>query len=548
MAAPRGEGQWALGYREPLNKSERMKRDDDGLNVRARIENIYSKEGFRSIWPDDLRGRFRWWGIYTQRRQGIPGGRTANAEPHELEDEFFMMRIRTAGGSLTSEQLRTIAWVSERFGRDVADVTDRQNIQLHWIRIEDVPRILEAIEGVGLTTCEACGDVPRTFIGCALAGVDREEILDGTPALVATHMRYVGDPAFSNLPRKFKTSISGCAQQCAQHEINDVAFVGVHRDGGVGFDLWVGGGLGPNPHFGKRLGTFVEPDQVSEVWAGVVSVFRDYGYRRARNHARLKFLMADWGPERFREVLEKEYLGFSLPDSEAPPPSPHSQRDHIGVHEQKDGRTYVGFAPRAGRIYGHQLREVARLADEFGSGRINLTTQQKVVIRDVAPERVDELVSTLEAHDLQVRPSVFRRSTMACTGIEFCKLAIVETKQRADWLYRELEERLPDFDEPIRINVNGCPNSCARFQVADIGLMGSLATATDGTKVDAYQVHLGGHLGEDHRFGRKVKRLKVPASELANYVERLLRRFLATRRPGEAFHLWAARAPEDWLQ
>ncbi len=491
-----GEGQWALGYTEPLNKNERMKRDAPPLEVRDRIDNIYSKQGFRSIWPDDLRGRFRWWGIYTQRRQGVPGGRTAAAEPHELEDEFFMMRIRLAGGQLTSEQLRTIAWVSERFGRDVADVTDRQNIQLHWIRIEDVPRIFQAIEGVGLTTCEACGDSPRTMIGCPLAGVDADELFDATPALIATHQRFVGDPEFQNLPRKFKTSISGCAQQCAQHEINDVAFVGVRRDDGAGpstgYDLWAGGGLGPNPHFGKRLSAFVEMDQVPDVWAGIAGLFRDYGYRRARNHARLKFLMADWGPER--------------------------------------------------------VREVAHLADGFGTGLIRLTTQQKVVITNVEPTAADDLVAALDEHDLRVAPSVFRRQTMACTGIEFCKLAIVETKHRADWLYRELEERLPDFDEPIRINLNGCPNSCARFQVADIGLMGSLITASDGTKVDGYQVSLGGHLGDDHRFGRKVKRLKVPASELANYVERLLRRYLATRSDSEPFHVWAARAPEDWLQ
>ncbi|HYR63175.1 MAG TPA: nitrite/sulfite reductase [Actinomycetota bacterium] len=547
-----GEGQWALGYTEPLNKNERMKRDAPPLEVRDRIDNIYSKQGFRSIWPDDLRGRFRWWGIYTQRRQGVPGGRTAAAEPHELEDEFFMMRIRLAGGQLTSEQLRTIAWVSERFGRDVADVTDRQNIQLHWIRIEDVPRIFQAIEGVGLTTCEACGDSPRTMIGCPLAGVDADELFDATPALIATHQRFVGDPEFQNLPRKFKTSISGCAQQCAQHEINDVAFVGVRRDDGAGpstgYDLWAGGGLGPNPHFGKRLSAFVEMDQVPDVWAGIAGLFRDYGYRRARNHARLKFLMADWGPERVREVLEKEYLGYALPDSDPPQPTTTAQRDHVGVHPQRDGRLYVGFAPRAGRIYGHQLREVAHLADGFGTGLIRLTTQQKVVITNVEPTAADDLVAALDEHDLRVAPSVFRRQTMACTGIEFCKLAIVETKHRADWLYRELEERLPDFDEPIRINLNGCPNSCARFQVADIGLMGSLITASDGTKVDGYQVSLGGHLGDDHRFGRKVKRLKVPASELANYVERLLRRYLATRSDSEPFHVWAARAPEDWLQ
>jgi sulfite reductase (ferredoxin) len=541
-------GQWAMGDREPRSPAEQFKREDDGLNVRERIISTYSKEGFRSIWPADLRSRFRWWGLYTQRKQGMPGGATASAEPHELEDEFFMMRIRIAGGQLSSEQLRTIAWVSERFGRDVADVTDRQNVQLHWLRIEDVPRIWEAIEGVGLTTCEACGDTPRNFLGCPLAGVDGDEILDASPWLFETHKRYVGDPAFSNLPRKYKTSISGCVQQCGQHEINDCSFVGTRQDGRVGFDLWVGGGLGPNPKLARRLGVFVLPDQVPDVWAGVTGVFRDYGYRRARNHARLKFLMADWGPERFRQVLEKEYLGFALPDGAPPPPSTTAQRDHVGVHPQRDGLRYVGFAPRAGRIFGHQLRQVADLADRFGSGRIRATTQQKLVILDVSPERVDELVTILDDHDLRVNPSVFRQGTMACTGIEFCKLAIVETKQRADWLYRELEERLPGFDEPIRINLNGCPNSCARFQVADIGLMGSLTTKPDGTKVDAYQVHLGGHLGDESRLGRKVKGLKVPAADLARYVERLLRRYLSTRQEGERFHQWAVRAEEGWLK
>ena len=543
-----GQGQWALGYTTPLNKPEQTKRDDDGLNVRRRILDEYSKKGFKSIWPDDLRSRFRWWGLYTQRRPGVPGGRTGAVEPHELEDEFFMMRIRIPGGRMTSDQLRAIAWVSERFGRDVADVTDRQNVQLHWIRIEDVPRIWEAIEAAGLTTCEACGDTPRNFLGCPLAGVDKDEILDATPVLLDTHRRYIGDPAFSNLPRKYKTSMAGCVHQCAQHEINDLSFVGVRNDGRVGFDVWAGGGLGPNPKFAQRLGAFVEPDRVPEVWHGVTSLFRDYGYRRARNHSRLKFLMADWGPEKFRDVLEKEFLHAPLADGEPPPPSPTSQRDHIGVFEQKDGNMYVGFAPRAGRIFGHQLRHIADLADRFGDSRIVASTQQKLALLGIPHGRADELVNALEDHDLRVHPSVFRRGTMACTGIEFCKLAIVETKQRADWLYRELEERLPDFDEPINININGCPNSCARFQIADIGLMGSLVSRPDGTRIDGFQVHLGGHLGDGHRMGRKVRGIKVPAYELADYVERLLRTFMSTRAESEPFHVWAARAEDAWLK
>jgi sulfite reductase (ferredoxin) len=549
VAREPGMGQWAFGYREPLNKSEQIKRDDDGLNVRARIEDVYSKHGFDSIASDDLRTRFRWWGLYTQRRQGVPGGRTAAVEPHELEDEFFMLRIRIPGGLLSSDQLRAIAWCSERFGRDIADVTDRQNVQLHWIRIEDVPRIWEALETAGLSTCEACGDTPRNIIGCPLAGVDRNEIIDATSVMLDVHRRHVGDPGFSNLPRKYKTSVSGCAQQCAQHEINDVSFVGVMGPAGQpGFDLWVGGGLGPNPKFARRLGAFVPPDRVAETWAGVTSVFRDYGYRRGRNHSRLKFLMADWGPERFRDVLEKEYLASPLEDGDAPPAPATEHGDHVGVHEQKDGRFYVGVAPRAGRVFGHQLRQIADLAQQFGSGLVATTTQQKLVVRDVPEDHRDALVAALESLDLRAGPSAFRRGTMACTGIEFCKLAIVETKQRADWLYRELEERLPDFDEPIRINLNGCPNSCARFQVADIGLMGCLMAKKNGTKIDGFLVHVGGHLVGDHSFGTKVRGLKVPANELADYLERILRNYTRSRVEGERFHDWAKRAGPELLR
>jgi sulfite reductase (ferredoxin) len=542
----RGEGQWGLGYFEPLNPAERAKRDDDGLHVRALIESTYAKRGFRTIDKTDLRSRFRWWGLYTQRRQGIPGGATATAEPHELEYEFFMMRIRIPGGQLTSDQVRAIAWASERFGRDVADVTDRQNIQLHWIRIEDVPRIWQRIESVGLSTQEACGDTPRVMIGCPLAGVDARELIDATPYLMQTEGRYVGDLRFSNLPRKYKTSISGCRQQCAHHEVNDVAFVGVERGNEVGFDLWVGGGLSTSPHFAKRLGAFVEPTLVPDVWAAVTGVFRDFGYRRARNHARLKFLVADWGPDRFRTEVEK-YLGHPLADGPPPPPSPTAQRDHVGVFPQKDGLRYVGFAPKAGRVPGHQLRRIANLAEEFGSGRLRTTTQQKMVILDVPPDRVDDLVQALEEQDLAVRPSPFRKGLMACTGIEFCKLAITETKGRAMWLARELEERFPRFDQEIRIHVNGCPNSCARFQVADIGLMGAVLPRPDGTKSEAFLVHLGGGLGDAPAFGRKAKGVRIFADEAADYVEALLKRYRSQRRGSETFHDFVGSLSEEEL-
>jgi sulfite reductase (ferredoxin) len=544
----RGQGQWALGYREPLNPNERMKKDSDGLEVRQRIIDIYSKAGFDSIDPGDLRGRMRWFGLYTQRAQGIPGGKTAVLEPEELEDRYFMLRVRIDGGQLTSDQLRAIAGISTDFGRDVADVTDRQNVQLHWIRIEDVPAIWERLEAVGLGTTEACGDTPRVMLGCPLAGILADEVLDATGVLAETVEKYVGDPAFSNLPRKWKTSMSGCVDHCTGHEINDVSFVGVRTDAGeVGYDLWIGGGLSTNPKFAQRIGVFVRPDQVTEVWAAATSIFRDYGYRRQRNHARMKFLMADWGPEKFRQVLQDEYLHAALPDGPAAAPPAHDERDHVGVSKQKDGRNAVGFALRTGRIGGTLLATVAGLADEFGAGRIRTTAQQKLVILDVPDEAVEELVTRLAEHDLLVRPSVFRRGTMACTGLEFCKLAIVETKGHAQDLYTELEKRLPDFDEPISINVNGCPNSCARFQTADIGFKGSMVKDESGEMVEGFQVHLGGHFGVEAAFGRKLRGHKVTKQETADYCERVLRTYQQQRQPGERFAAYVARADEAWL-
>jgi sulfite reductase (ferredoxin) len=548
----RGEGQWALGYREPLNKNEENKRNDDGLNVRQRILDIYSKHGFDSIDPADLRGRFRWYGLYTQRRPGIDGGKTAVLEPEELDDRYFMLRIRIDGGQLDRRQLATIADISRRYARGTADVTDRQNIQLHWIEIESVPAIWDALESVGLSTTEACGDTPRVILGCPLAGLDSDEIIDATPEIAAIGEQYIGDSAFSNLPRKFKSSISGCAAQCAIHEINDIAFVGVLNEAGeAGYDLWVGGGLSTNPMIGRRLGAFVRPGQVPEVWAGVTGLFRDYGYRRLRHRARIKFLVADWGPEKFREVLEKEYLGYALPDGPAPAAPRHGIRDHVGVHKQRDGNYYVGFAPTVGRLSADMLDVIAGLADRYGSGRVRTTTEQKMVILDVPQDRTDDLVKELDRAGLPARPSAFRRHTMACTGIEFCKLAIVETKVRAADLITELERRLPGFETPVTINVNGCPNSCARIQTADIGLKGSLVTGPDGTQVEGFQVHLGGSLnggdGSGSGFGRKLRGLKTTAEELPNYVERVLRRFDAAREPGESFAAWTVRATESEL-
>lgn len=544
----RAEGQWAFGYTEPLNKNEQSKKDDDPLNVRDRILYTYSKRGFDSIDPADLRGRFRWMGLYTQRKPGIDGGRTGSMEEEELDDRYFMLRVRSDGKLLSADAVRTLGRIGVDFARDTADVTDRENIQYHWIEIESVPEIWERLEAVGLHSLEACGDSPRPFLGSPVAGVAKDEIIDGTSALQEIERRFIGNKDFSNFPRKFKTALTGHPSHDVSPETNDVSFVGtVHPELGPGFDVWVGGGLSTNPMLAQKLGVWIPLDEVPDVWSGVAGIFRDYGYRRLRSRARLKFLVADWGVEKFREVLENEYLGKKL-ETLASPDSPVGQRDHIGVHEQKDGKFYVGIAPTAGRVSGTLLVQLADLIEEFGVAGARLTPYQKLVLIGVDGDVVDALLDRLDAIGLSARPSAWRRNTMACTGIEFCKLAIVDTKNRASDLVDELERRFPDLDTPITINVNGCPNACARTQVADFGLKGQLVVDEHGEQVEGFQVHLGGAVGLRANFGRKLRAHKVTSAGLDDYVSTVVRNYLADRTEGEAFDAWVHRADEDLLR
>src|SRR3954447_8391197 len=543
----RGEGQWALGYTEPLNKNEQSKKDDDPLHVRDRILNIYSKRGFASIDPADLRGRFRWMGLYTQRAPGFDGGKTAMLEEEELDDEFFMLRVRSDGELLDADKLRALGSISTDFARGTADITDRENIQYHWIEIENVPEIWERLDNVGMTSLEACGDSPRPFLGSPVAGVAADEIIDATPALEEIKRRFIGNPEFSNLPRKFKTSASGHPSHDCVPAVNDVSFVGtVHPERGPGFDLWVGGGLSTNPMLAQKLGVWIPLDEVADAWEAVTSVFRDYGYRRLRSRARLKFLVADWGVEKFRDVLENEYLGRALVSNPSPE-SPLGHRDHIGVHEQKDGKFYIGIAPTAGRVSGTILVQLADLIEEYGVAGARLTPYQKIVLVGVDPKVVEPLVERLDQIGLSARPSNWRRNTMACTGIEFCKLAIVDTKNRARDLVAELEHRFPDLDAPITVNVNGCPNACARTQVADIGLKGQLVLH-EGQQVEGFQVHLGGATGLEASFGRKLRAHKVTSAGLDDYITAVVGSFLADREDGESFATWVARADEELLR
>ena len=549
-AKARSEGQWALGDREPLNPNEEFKKEDNPLNVRERIETVYAAGGFDSIDKTDLRGRFRWWGLYTQREQGYDGTYTGDENSELLEAKYFMLRVRSDGGALSAEALRTLGTISTEFARDTADISDRQNVQYHWIRVEDMPEIWRRLDGVGLDTTEACGDCPRVVLGSPLAGESLDEVLDATPAIEEIVRRYIGKPEYSNLPRKFKTAISGL--QDVVHEINDVSFVGVnHPEHGPGLDLWVGGGLSTNPMLAQRLGAWVPLAEVPDVWEAVVSLFRDYGYRRLRAKARLKFLIKDWGVEKFREILETEYLKRPLIDGPAPDPVTRPI-DHVGVQRLRNGLNAVGVAPIAGRVSGTILTKVADLAEQVGSDRIRFTPHQKLIVLDVPDDRVDELVTALAALGLPSTPSHWRRNLMACSGIEFCKLSFAETRKRAQVLVPELETRLADLnaqlDVPVTVHINGCPNSCARIQIADIGFKGQVVEDGEGGHTEGFQVHLGGSLGLDSAFGRKLRQHKVTGAELGDYIERVVRNFIAQREPGERFAPWALRADEGSLR
>ncbi len=549
-AKARNEGQWALGHREPLNANEELKKAGNPLDVRERIENIYAKQGFDSIDKTDLRGRFRWWGLYTQREQGYDGTWTGDDNIDKLEAKYFMMRVRCDGGALSAAALRTLGQISTEFARDTADISDRQNVQYHWIEVENVPEIWRRLDDVGLQTTEACGDCPRVVLGSPLAGESLDEVLDPTWAIEEIVRRYIGKPDFADLPRKYKTAISGL--QDVAHEINDVAFIGVnHPEHGPGLDLWVGGGLSTNPMLAQRVGAWVPLGEVPEVWAAVTSVFRDYGYRRLRAKARLKFLIKDWGIAKFREVLETEYLKRPLIDGPAPEPVKHPI-DHVGVQRLKNGLNAVGVAPIAGRVSGTILTAVADLMAWAGSDRIRFTPYQKLVILDIPDALLDDLIAGLDALGLQSRPSHWRRNLMACSGIEFCKLSFAETRVRAQHLVPELERRLEDInsqlDVPITVNINGCPNSCARIQIADIGFKGQMIDDGHGGSVEGFQVHLGGHLGLDAGFGRKLRQHKVTSDELGDYIDRVVRNFVKHRSEGERFAQWVIRAEEDDLR
>jgi sulfite reductase (ferredoxin) len=529
-------------------KVERLKRSKNPWECFDEIKE-FARQGRASVLPEWANLYFKWWGIYTQGAgAGVIGGQGGEGK----SNEFFMMRIALPNGLLRANQLRQIAALSQRYGHGLADITVRQNIQLHWLTVESIPEVMESLAAVGLAPKGACGDVARNITGCPLAGIDAHEICDASP-LVIEAARLLRGNEFYNLPRKFKVSITGCPVWCSYSEINDVGLTAIERVVAgrkeVGFSLRVGGGLSADPHLAVRLNAFIRWDQVLPVVRGIAGMFRDQDVlRENRERARLKHLFTQqhWSAELFLLQLT-DRLGFALDPAPDEFPPADEYRDHVGIHQQKQSdRCYVGAAVLRGRITSDQMRAAADLADRFATGELRTTNMQNLLIVNVPRANVDALIRELDDAGLRVAASPFWRGAVACTGSEFCKLAITETKAFARWLVEDLEDRLPGFDQPLKLHVAGCPNACGQHWIADIGLEGK-KVKQDGELVDAYYFCLGGAVGAHQHIARPVG-YRCTAGEVPAAIERLLSSYLANRNDSENLRAYFARTSDDALR
>jgi sulfite reductase (ferredoxin) len=528
---------------------ERLKREKNPWQALDEIRR-FARQGFRSIPPEWLGTYFRWWGVYTQ---GDGAGVVAGQGGEGKALPYFMLRIRIPNGLLNSRQLRTVAKLTEQHGRGVADLTVRQNIQLHWITIEALPEVLDALEQCGLGTIGACGDVTRNVTGCPVAGVDAYEICDASPLALEVTRALAGNDDFYNLPRKFKISITGCNIWCPYPEINDVGLTAIRRGAGarseIGFSLRVGGGLSTDPHLSARLNAFVGWNQVVAVVKGVAEIFRDADQlRENRERARLKFLFLryGWTARDFQEQLESR-LGFPLdPGVEESAPD-DVYRDHVGIHPQKQpGLFYIGAAVLRGRITADQMRAAAELADHYAGGELRTTNMQNLLIVNVPQQNTAPLARELDAIGLRPGGSAFWRGAIACSGSEFCKLAITETKSFSRWLVEELEERLPGFEQHLKLHVTGCPNSCGQHWIADIGIEGKKLKSGDRL-LDAYYFCLGGAVGLHQSIARPIG-YRCLATEVPDAIERLLQHYLLAKGPAENLRQFFARHSDAELR
>ncbi|MGH9607492.1 MAG: nitrite/sulfite reductase [Terracidiphilus sp.] len=526
-------------------RAERLKREKNPWEVFDEVRR-FAREGRGSVLPEWASFYFKWWGIYTQ---GDGVGATGGSGGEGLASEYFMMRIGVPNGIVSAAQLRTIGGLARKYGRNLADITVRQNIQLHWLTIESLPEIVNALDAIGFSPKGACGDVVRNVTGCPLAGIAADELIDASPIALAIARGLVANPDFYNLPRKFKISVTGCPSWCTYPEINDIGLTPAVRDGEVGFSLRVGGGLSAEPHLAVKLDAFVLPHQAVRVTEAVTEIFRDQmGLRESRARARMKylFLKEGWTAESFLDELQSR-LDFQLA------PGVHEEipgevyRDHAGIHPQRQsGLAYVGASVLRGRMTGEQLEVAAELAERFGSGRLRATASQNLVFIDVPSQKTSELARELGQIGLYVDATPFWRGAIACTGTEFCKLAITETKGFTRWLVDELEERLPEFDQELNLHVTGCSNSCGQHWIADIGLEGK-KIKHEGRLTDAFYFCVGGAVGKHAGIARPVG-YRCPAPLVPEAIERMLREYLAGRGPKENLREWFGRHSNEELR
>jgi sulfite reductase (ferredoxin) len=536
----------AVAKETKAQKAERLKRAKNPWDAIEEIR-AFARDGRASI-PEEWNTYFRWWGIYTQGDgAGVTGGKNGEGKA----TEYFMMRVGLPNGILRTDQARVLAEISQRYGRNLADITVRQNIQYHWLTVEALPLVMEALTTVGLSPKGACGDVVRNVTGCPLAGIAHDELIDASPLALEISRSLQGNDEFYNLPRKFKISVTGCPAWCSYPEINDIALTAVRRldaagKDEIGYSVRVGGGLSNEPHLALRLNAFVHQEQAVEVVRTITEIFRDQlGLRESRDRARLKYLFMKegWTAERFLLELESR-LGYVLDPAVEESVPDDILRDHVGIHRQKQaGLSYVGASVLRGRLTGDQLAAAAELAERFGSpeapGELRLTVMQNLLFLNIPTARAGELAQELEHLGLRVEGSQFWRGGIACTGTEFCKLAITETKGFLRWLVEEMEERLPQFDQQLRLHVTGCPNSCGQHWIADIGLEGK-KIKHDGQLTDAYYFCVGGSVGAHARTARPVG-FRTPAHLVPEAIERLLRKYLVEREPEENLRAYFGR-------
>ena len=534
-------------------RSERLKLEKNPWDAWDEVR-AFAREGRGSVLPEWAGLYFKWWGVYTQ---GDGVGATGGVGGEGKATEYFMMRIGLPNGIVSAHQLRVIARLTRTHARNLADITTRQNIQLHWLTLESLVEIVDELTAIGLSPKGACGDVVRNVTGCPLAGLDGHQLLDASPLAREIARALTGNPDFYNLPRKFKITASGCPLWCSYPEINDVGLTAVAREVGgareVGYTLRVGGGLSAEPHMAVRIPAFVRQHQALAVAIATAEIFREQTeLRENRTRARLKYLFMrhGWTAESFLAALEAK-LGYALD------PAPATEeiipddvyRDHIGVTPQREpGFSAVGASVLRGRMSGDQMERLADLAEQYGSGagELRTTIMQNILLVNIPNERVRALVEELGHMDLRVEVNPFWRGAIACTGTEFCKLAIAETKGFAKWLVSEMEDRLPGFDQQIKLHVTGCTNSCGQHWIADIGLEGK-KIKQNGALVDAFFFCVGGAVGRYARPARPTG-YRAAAEDVPAAIERLLRGYLVNRTSGEDLRSYFGRTELEVLR